>query len=319
MTEITTITAGIDISKEKLDAAIHGLAWALCVPNDKAGWKKLAAAFKKRNVTRIGLEATGGYERGVLRHLQQAGFSVFRLQPLQVKRFAQMRLQRAKSDTLDAALIAACTVTLDPQHQAPPEARFDAMAGHLTYIEQIEEDIVRQKNRLEKTTDKRLRSLTLADIARLQKRLAAELARLTAAVRAHPDLATKLDLADSVRGIGERTALALVVRMPELGTLSREQAASLAGLAPFVHQSGKHKGQTRIGGGRSRLRGSLYKAAMAAARYWNPSAKALHDRMIARGKTSTSALVAGARKLLVQVNATIARGTPWQIEAPARA
>jgi transposase len=305
MAKPTTITAGIDTAKDKLDAAIHGMTVALNVPNDKAGHKKLAAAFAKHNVTRVGIEATGGYERGVVRHLQAAGLDVFVLQPLQVKRFGQMRLRRAKTDRIDAQLIAACTVTLDPQTQAPPEQRFDALADHLTFIEQIEEDKARCKTRLEHITDTRLRAIVLADIARLEKRRASELARLAALVREHDDLARKFDLVLSVPGIGERTALALIVRMPELGDLTREQAAALAGLAPFVHQSGKQAGETRR---------SLYAAALPAATRWNPACKALYERMVARGKKPVSALVACARKLLVFANTVVQRGTPWEAE-----
>jgi transposase len=120
----------------------------------------------------------------------------------------------------------------------------------------------------------------------------------------------------SVPGIGERTALALILRMPELGQVSREQAAALAGLAPFVRQSGKRKGETHIGGGRSRLRRSLYAAALPAAFRWNPALKALYRRLVERGKPHTSALVACARKLLIYANTVVQRGTPWT-EKPA--
>jgi len=128
------------------------------------------------------------------------------------------------------------------------------LADHLTFIEQIKEDKARFKTRLEHIADKRLRAFVLADIARLEKRRAAELARLVVELRAHADLANKLDLVLSIPGIGARTALAVIVRMPELGQVARREAAALAGLAPFVHQSGKYAGQTHIGGGRGRLR-----------------------------------------------------------------
>ena len=150
-----------------------------------------------------------------------------------------------------------------------------------------------------------------ADIKRLQTRRAAELKRLMASLRAHADLANRFDLVLSIPGIAERTALALVLRMPELGQLSREEAASLVGLAPFVHQSGKHKGETHIGGGRARLRRSLYAAAQPASFFWNPALKALYARLIARGKSHKSAIVACARKLLIFANTVVQRGTPW--------
>lgn len=181
----------------------------------------------------------------------------------------------------------------------------------LTFIEQVEEDVARWKTRLEHIVDKRLLRLAAGDIKRLEERRAVELKRLIAALREHADLRRRFALVVTVPGIGERTALALVLRMPELGTVSREAAAALAGLAPFVHQSGKRKGETHIGGGRARLRRSLYAAALPASLRWNPALQALYARLKARGKPHTSALVACARKLLIYANTVVQRGTPW--------
>jgi transposase len=139
-----------------------------------------------------------------------------------------------------------------------------------------------------------------------------EIKYLIAAVCAHDDLSRRFQLILSVPSVGERTALALLIRMPELGQVSRGQAASLAGLAPFTRQSGKWQGQTRIGGGRSRLRRSLFAAAFPGAYHWNEALMSLHDRLRARGASHTCAIVACARKLLIQVNAVVARGTPWE-------
>jgi transposase len=318
MTQNSTRTAGIDTAKHKLDIAIHGDTGTFTVANDTAGWNSLANRLHKAGVGRVGIEATGGYQRGVARHLQQAGFRVVTLQPLQVKAFATMRLQRAKSDRIDAVLIAACTHLLDSGDKLPPDPRLDALADQLTFIEQLEEDIARIKTRLEHIEDTRLRRINEADIKRLQKRRERELARLVAALRRHDDLARRFELVLSIPAIGERTAVSLVVRMPELGRVSREQAASIAGLAPFVHQSGKRQGQTHIGGGRTRLRRALYMPALSGATRWNPVLKALYQRLVGRGKPPTSAIIACARKLLIMANAVLARGTPWQ-DRPARA
>lgn len=135
-------------------------------------------------------------------------------------------------------------------------------------------------------------------------------------LRLHDDLGRRLDLVLSVPGIGERTALALIIRMPELGRVSREQAAALAGLAPFDDDSGTHKGQRHIAGGRSRLRRSLYAAALPAAFRWNNALIGLYARLVARGKAHNAALVACARKLLIYANTIVARGTPW-VQNPA--
>ena len=318
MTKSTMLTAGIDTAKDKLDVAIHGQPNTWTVTNSLPGWKRLAGELAKAGVQRIGIEATGGYERGVTRHLQGAGFIVVVLQPLQVKAFAKLHLRRAKSDRIDAILIAACTVAIDARNKMPPDPRLDALTDHLTFIEQVEEDIARGKTRLEHISDNRLRRSVNADIARLEKRCNAELKRLIGAMRGHADLARRFELVLSVPSIGERTALAVVLRMPELGQVSREEAAALAGLAPFVHQSGKRQGETHIGGGRGRLRRSLYAAALPGAFRWNPALKALYARLMARGRTHKSALVACARKLLVFANTVVARGTPW-VDKPASA
>ncbi len=156
----------------------------------------------------------------------------------------------------------------------------------------------------------------MADIARLKARRAAELLRIVEELRAHDDLARRLDLVLSVPGIGERTALALIIRMPELGRISREEAAALAGLAPFDDDSGTHKGQRHIAGGRARLRRSLFAAALPAAFRWNKALVDLYARLIARGKAHNAALIACARKLLIYANTVVARGTPW-VEKPA--
>jgi transposase len=315
MTQTTMLTAGIDTAKDKLDVAVHGQASTTTFTNTPDGWNSLAAQLAKAGVQRVGIEATGGYERGVTRHLQGAGFIVVVLQPLQVKAFAKLHLRRAKNDRLDAILIAACTVALDARNTMPPDPRFDELGDHLTFIEQIEDDIARFKTRIEHISDKRRLRVVAADIARLEMRRAAELKRLTAALRVHADLARRFDLVLTIPGIGERTTLALIIRMPELGRLSREEAAALAGLAPFVHQSGKHVGETHIGGGRARLRRSLYAAALPASFRWNPALIVLYKRLTKRGKTHKSALVACARKLLVFANTVVQRGTPWQDRA----
>lgn len=310
MTQTITLTAGIDTSKAKLDIAVHGRAERWQLDNTSCGWRRLAADLIKTGVVRVGIEATGGYERGVVGHLREKGFTVLVLQPIQVRAYARMHLRRAKNDALDAVLIAACAAALE-QPRIKPDVRLAELAGHLTFVEQIEEDIARFKTRLEHIDDRRLRRVVVADIARLKARRSAELLRIVTELRAHDDLARRLDLVLSVPGIGERTALALIIRMPELGRVSREEAAALAGLAPFDDDSGKHKGQRHIAGGRGRLRRSLFAAALPAAFRWNKALVELYARLMARGKAHNAALIACARKLLVYANTVVQRGTPW--------
>lgn len=310
------LCAGIDTSKNKLDIAIHGAATCLTVDNTPAGLRQLVRALRRAGVGRVGIEATGGYERCAVKELRAEGFEVRLLQPLQVKALARLQLRRAKNDRIDAALIAACTALIDPR-EARDEVRIEPMIDGLTFVEQVEEDIVRSKTRLEKTVDPRLRRLIAADIRRPQVRRSAELQRIAKMLRQHEDLAHRLALVMSIPGIGERTALAIVLRMPEIGAISREQAAALAGLAPFDRDSGQHTGQRHIAGGRSRLRKSLYAAALPAAFRWNPALISLYKRLIARGKSHKLALVACARKLIIFANTVVQRNQPWHAQTGA--
>ena len=310
MTQTSTTTAGIDTSKSKLDIAVHGRTERWQVANTLLGWRILTGKLTKAGVGRVGIEATGGYERGVVQHLRAAGFTVLVLQPVQVKAFGRVHLRRAKNDVLDAVLIAACAAVLDQVRDAP-DPRLAELAEHLTFLEQIEEDIKRFKTRLEHIDELRLRRLVLGDIARLKARRLAQIRHIAKQLRSHPDLAARLDLVLSIPGIGERTALALLIRMPELGCISREEAAALAGLAPFDNDSGQHKGQRHIAGGRARLRRSLFAAALPAAFRWNRALIALYGRLTAAGKAHNAALVACARKLLIYANTVVQRGTPW--------
>jgi transposase len=308
MMETITETAGIDTAKDKLDVAVCGRCFQ--VANRLSGWRRLAAELAAAGVKRVGIEATGGYERGIVAHLRSVGVTVLVLQPIQVKAYARLHLRRAKNDALDARLIAACASVIEPPGVFPDQ-RLAEMASHLTFVEQIEEDIARIKVRLEHVHDPRLRRIMFADIARLKARRAAELKRIAKALRHHDDLATRLDLVLSVPGIGERTALAVIIRMPELGRVSREEATALGGLAPYDDDSGSHKGTRHIAGGRGRLRRSLFAAALPAAFRWNEPIKDLYARLTAAGKPHNLALIACARKLLIYANAVVERGTPW--------
>ncbi len=306
----TITTAGIDTSKARLDIAIHGRAEPWQVANSPAGWRQLAERLGEAGVSRVGIEATGGYERGVVEHLRDAGFTVLVLQPIQVRAYARLRLRRAKNDRIDAALIAASAATLDPPKIAP-DKRLAQLARLLTFVEQIDSDIARLKTRLEHIDDARHRRMVRGDVARLDARRTAELKRIVSALRMHEDLARRFELVLSVPGIGERTAIALVVRLGELGRVSREEIAALAGLAPFDDDSGNRKGPRRTAGGRSQVRRALYNAALPACHRWNKPLIRLYAILMARGKLHKVALVACARKLLIYANTVVQRGTPW--------
>lgn len=309
--EVQMVSAGIDVGKLWLDVALADGQALTREANDAAGHAAVIAFLRRHGVTRVGLEASGGYEIEMWLSLIEAGFQTFRFQPRQVHAYGKFLLKRAKSDRIDARLIARCTAAAETIPQAP-DPRLVPLAEHLTVIEQIEEDLARAKVRREHLRDRRLIAEQEADIARLKARRKAELKIILAALRRHRDLARRLELLVSIAGIGERTALTLVVRMPELGSLTREEAASLLGVAPFVHESGRYKGQRRTGGGRARARTALFAATQAACRRWNKALMALYDRLVAAGKPHAVAVIACTRKLVVYANTVLARGHPWQ-------
>jgi transposase len=260
MRKHTMVCAGIDTSKRKLDAAIKERPEKLQVDNAPDGHKGLSAWLCGHGVKRVGIEASGGYEKAVVAQLRRDGFEVIVFQPGQVRAYARFVLQRAKNDEIDAALIADCTAVTTKIH-SPPDP---PLAEHLTLIEQIEQDIARYKTRLETCREARIAAFWREDIKRLNTLLKRELAALVSAIRKHGDLAERLDLIESVDGVGLRTAVAILVRMPEIGRLTREQAAALAGFAPYDDDSGDRIGARHIAGGRKRLRRSLFKAALPA-------------------------------------------------------
>jgi transposase len=314
MAKHTTICAGIDTSKRKLDVAIDGRAEQLQVNNTAEGHKQLIEWLRQHRVKRIGIEASGGYERAIVAESRRKRFIVVVFQPGQVRAYARFHLQRAKNDKIDAALIASCAAAVKKIH-APPDPRLEPFADHLTMIDQITGDIARLKTRLETCRDPHIRQLWKEEIKRLRKLEKTELSSLLAAIRQHRDLAQRLDLIYSIDGIGWRTAAAIVVRMPEIGRITREQAAALAGLAPYDDDSSDFVGIRHIEGGRERLRGALYMAAFAAAFRWNPQLIAVYKRLTRAGKLHKVALIACARKLLIYANTVVARGTPWTPQA----
>ena len=310
MSEHSIVCAGIDTGKYQLDVALNGSRRQLQIDKTTDGHAALSSWLKRHKVQRVGIEASGGYEQQVVAHLRRDGFVVVVFQPAQVRAYAMFLLQRAKNDKIDAALIAACTAATKKIH-APPDPRLAPLAERMTLIDQLTDAIAGFKNCREGSRDPRIRQFWKEQIAHFNKLLRTELNELVAAIGQHRDLAERLALIESVDGVGLKTAVAILVRMPEIGRLTREQAASLSGLAPFDDDSGTHAGIRHIAGGRERLRGSLYKAALSAAFHWNPQLIALYQRLIAAGKLHKVALIACARKLLIFVNTVVERGTPW--------
>jgi transposase len=297
------------VSKRLLDVAIHGEEPTYQAANDAAGYNALITWLRAHGAGRVGLEATGGYERALCAALVEAGFEVVLHQPLEVRLFARLRRLRAKNDRLDAQLIACATAQVETV-RAIADPHMASLAERLTAYEQAS-----QMATLLKTT---MEHLTLADlIADAKAQLAELLARkmrlardLIARIKAEPSLAPRFALLSSLPGFGPVVAMGIVIRMPELGDMQHGQAASLLGVAPFDRDSGPRKGQRYIAGGRARARRLIYLAAIAAKR-WDPSFKAFAQRLSTAGKPPKVIVVAVMRKLIEAANTVLKRQLPW--------
>lgn len=311
MNEVKSNTriAGIDVSKSRLDVAVHGAETMIALANGMSGHAELTGRLRSWGVTRVGLEATGGYERGVVEALQAAGFEVVLHQPLEVRLFARIRRLRAKNDRIDARLIALATAQVDTV-KAAADPRLAELAERLTAYEQACDLATLLKTQMEHV---RLPDLLqdaqdqLTALVARKKRLAADLIQR---VKAWPDLERRMTLLRSLPGVGPIVALGLLIRMPELGAMKHGQAAALVGVAPFDRDSGARRGHRFIAGGRVRPRRLLYLAALAARRS-DPALKAFARRLVENGKPPKVAIVAVMRKLIEAANLVIARDRPW--------
>lgn len=307
--DVSTTIAGIDVGKYWLDAAVHGQATPLRVTNDAAGIATLSRWLATHGVGRVGLEASGPYDRQVRADLQSAGLEVVLHQPVEVKLFGRIRRQRAKNDRLDARLIAAATAGIErrPMRHDP---RLAGLAERLTVYEHVSDTIARLKSLLESVGLDDLRRAVLDQIETLTA-LKTQLAeRAMAAITDQPDLRHRLELLKSLPGFGPVVATSMLIRMPELGDMQHGQPASLIGVAPHDRDSGTHAGTRFIAGGRSRPRRMLYIAALAAKRC-DPDLKAFAQRLQANGKPKKPVIVAIMRKLIEAANFVLKRNAPW--------
>jgi transposase len=244
-------------------------------------------------------------------YLRAEGFEVVVLQPGKVKAFARLQGIRVKSDAPDAELVAGAAQAQERVY-APHAPEIADFAEHLTYIEQCEDNCARLKTQAERFKNPDLIAKKRKEIALAKLAIRRELKELEQAVRLYPELSLNLDLAVSAPGVGMRTALTMIIRMPELGTLGRGKAACLIGLAPLDDDTGDHKGVRRIQGGRTKARKAIFMAAFSGAMRHNDQLRQTCLRRIAAGAKHTSAVIACARKLILLLDAIFARKTPWE-------
>jgi transposase len=306
----STKIAGVDVGKRHLDAAVHGASDKARFANSPEGWSGLAAWLTGHGVCRVGLEATGGYEKGVCAFLEGQRFKTVLHQPLEVRLFARLKRKRAKSDKLDAGLIAAATAQIDAV-KAAADPYLSGLAERMTAYDQASDILAQTRTYREHTHLEDLRAELDGLIGILLARKKALAADIIRRIRQRRDLAQRFDLLASIPGFGRIVVAGLVIRMPELGAMDHGQASALLGVAPFDRDSGEHKGQRFISGGRARPRRLIYLAALAARRT-DPNLKAFADRLAAKGKKPKVILVAIMRKLIEAANLVLKRGSPWQ-------
>jgi transposase len=306
------IIVGIDVSKDRLDVAVRPSGEVFAVERNAAGLELLVARFRELSPHIVALEATGGFETIAAAALAAAGLPVVIVNPAQIRDFAKAIGQRAKTDPIDAAVIAHFAEATKPQPRPLPDQATRLLADLVARRRQIIEMIVAERQRENRVPFPRLKK----SIARLLKALEKELATVDTdiddAVRGSPAWRAKEDLLASVPGVGPTIARTLIAEMPELGHLGRKEIAALGGLAPFTRQSGQWRGRSFIGGGRTVVRSAVFMGAMVAKKH-NPVLKAFFDRLIAAGKPKMVALIAVARKLLTILNAILRDNRPWQI------
>jgi transposase len=308
------IFVGIDVSKDRLDIAVLPSGEVFATSRDAAGLDDLLARLRPLAPELVALEATGGFETVVAATLSAAGLPVAVVNPAQVRAFGRALGQRAKTDPIDARLIARFAATTRPEARPLPDEATARLADLVSRRRQIIGMMVAERQRQKRFTERRLQKSIARLLDALQRELSEVDSEIDSDIRGSPAWREKEDLLASVPGVGPTIARTLIAEMPELGSLDRRQIAALAGLAPWTRQSGQWKGRSFIGGGRASVRAALHMGAVTASRH-NPALKAFRDRLIAAGKARKLALVAVARKLLTILNAIIRNKQPWHAQS----
>lgn len=295
----TIIYAGLDIAKSNLQLHLDGQFHDL--PNSPAGHRRLIELLMTQERVHVICEATGGYERDVVAALHQAAIALSVLNPARVRHFARAQGQRAKTDRIDAAVLTAYGEALQPQPTAARTKLEQQLAELVRRRLQLLEILVAQRQQAERLTIPALRRQAQSLMRRLERDLAQIESLLTQLREQVAELDERVQRLEAIAGVGSITALGVLAELPELGTLNRQQAAALAGLAPHPRESGQWQGRRTIGGGRAAVRRALYMAALCAARSNRPL-REFYQRLRVAGKPAKVALTAVMRKLIVLMN-----------------
>lgn len=303
---------GIDVARDFLDLDVCPHPQPRRVPNDPAGHADIVLLCQHQNFGAIILEASGGYEQPLVAALQAAALPVVVLNPRQARDFAKSLNQLAKTDALDAAILARFGYALDPEPTAVPSpetTRFQALLARRGQLVQMR---TAELNRLKQARDADVRSSVKAVVRLLEKQIASLERQIDDRIRTCPVWSRLEELLTSVPGVGDQTARTLIVELPELGKVTRQEIARLVGVAPLNRDSGMFRGRRMIHGGRANVRKVLYMAALVGTRR-NPILRALYERLLGAGKRKKVALVACMHKLLTILNAMVRTQTPWTV------
>lgn len=308
----STIHAGLDIAKDSLALDFQGAAHNL--PNDTKGHSRLLSLLGRAPHLHVVLEASGGYEQSVVRVLHRAGIALSVVEPSRVRAFARAKGLRAKSDPIDAAVLRAFGQAIQPAATPAPSALQERLSELVGRRRQLLEFVIAESNRSAHYNDRLIGRQALSLLRTLRRQIAQCDAAIAALLAADQEMSARLARLQQVPGVGVVTATTLLAEMPELGTLSDEGSAALAGVAPYERQSGPWNGTRRISGGRVSVRCALYMAALSAARY-DPILKAFYQRLLRAGKKKMVALTAVMRKLIVLLNRLL-KNPNFKLQAP---
>lgn len=301
---------GVDISKAKLDVALSNNNSLLQVTNDQQGLKDLIKQLPTKKHSLIIMEASGGYERYAANYLREKKFNVAVVNAKRVRDFAKASGKLAKTDGIDANVIMEFGRTFNPTAQVLASPEEEQRLHNLNRRAQLVRMIAIEKQHAEQASDIHKKGIK-KHIRFLEKELAVIENSIKDQFNQDPVLQDKLSRLDEIQGVGEITAMNILIHVPELGQLTPKQISALAGVAPFSKDSGQMKGKREIWGGRAPVRAALYMAALSAKKS-NAALKRFYDRLVARGKLKKVALVACMRKLIIIMNAMIRDNSTWQ-------
>jgi transposase len=305
---------GIDVSKDQLDAALVPAGESWQTANDEAGIARLVERLHALQPATVILEATGGFELPLVGALLAAGLPATVVNPRQVRDFARATGQLAKTDAIDARVLAHFGEAVRPELRPLPDEATRELAALVARRRQLIEMLTAEKNRL-RLAARAVRRDIEQHIRWLERRLSDLDGDLAQQVRSSPRWRESDDLLQSVPGIGPVSSVTLLAQLPELGRLNRKEIAALVGVAPLNRDSGTLRGRRRVWGGRSHVRATLYMATLAATRC-NPAIRSFYTRLLAAGKPKKLALTASMRKLLITLNAMLRNNVPWQPDQP---